>query len=276
MPEPRGSANLGVRMFLYLVVSAPLFVLALCLFYRVTQLRFSSLVFIRGMVVTLPLLLLWWFLSWFFDLSYTTGALYQHHLFTEFFYPLLPGIVLFYLVERAVLRERGHVSVVSLGVFLGGIYFVHSIADVLRIAHYYGPYIGFMLPTLRLALIAVIPPLLGAASREARPLRFAWAALVLVIPAVFAWPAVLFQLNFFWAGYLLTGAALVLSVALHRVLLDMYYPRRPRAFSASPSDRAVDKTEVGSTEGGAEEEQNAEGPSSGPGTRLFPNSVNDE
>ncbi|MFO8063202.1 MAG: hypothetical protein ACQETQ_06095 [Spirochaetota bacterium] len=260
-------------MFLYLVFSAPLIALGLCLYYRVTELRFSALVFVRGIVVTVPLLLLWWFLAWSFRLSYTPAAAYQHYLFTQYLYPVVPGIILFYLIERAVLRQRGHVSIVSLSVFLGGIYFVHSVIDVLRIPYHYGPYVGFILPTLRLALIIVVPPLLGAVTREARPLRFVWAAAVVLIPVAFAGIAVLHELRFFVVGYVLTALSVALAGGLHYLLLSNYYPRRPRAF-AGVLGRHDENAQTGSETGEKQHDGDEDVPS-GPGTRLFPDSVHD-
>jgi hypothetical protein len=218
-------------MLLYLVASAPLFALVLCLFYRVTEPRLSAVVFLHGALSALPLLILWWVLTAAWELTYTAPGLYLYHLVLHLLYPLLPAVGLFYLFERRLLGERGHVVVVSMAVFIAGVYLVQSVVDVLRIPHYYGAYVAFLLPSLRLGLIAAVPALIGAAGREPRPLKLLFGASVVLLPAVFAAVALLYHLNFALLGVLLTAMASVLAVFLHVLLVGAYYPRRPAAFS---------------------------------------------
>jgi hypothetical protein len=261
-------------MLLYLVASPLLFVLALCLFYRVTSARHCALPFLRGMLVALPLLLVWLVLRLVFDLSYDPRGLYLHHLSTGMLYPLLPGIALFYLFERSLLRERGYIVVLGSAAFLAGIYLVHAVVDVLRIPHHYGPYVAFLLPTLRLGLIAVVPPLLGAASREPRPLRFLFVLLVAVIPAAFAGVPLLFELRYVLVSHLLTALALGVSLLIHVALMGAYFPRRPRAFDWSLLRSRARRRKGGGAGDAAAGEQDAVGDTT-PVTQAFERSAPD-
>jgi hypothetical protein len=218
-------------MLLYLVASAPLFALTLCLFYRVTHPGPSAVMFFHGVLSAVPMLALWWALGALVELSYTPGGLYLHELTLRMLHPLLPGIALFFLFERRVWRERGHVAVIALAAFLAGVYFVQSLVDVLRIPHYYSPYVAFLLPTLRIGLIAAVPALIGAASREPRPLRLLLGAGVLLLPAAFAGVALLDHLNYALLGYLATALVVALAALMHVLLVGSYYPRRTQAFS---------------------------------------------
>ncbi len=218
-------------MLLYLVASAPLCAIVLCLFYRVTQPRVSAVVFFHGMLSAIPLLALWWILGAVVELTYTPSGLYLRELVLRMLHPLLPAVGLFFVFERRLWRERGHVVVISMAAFLAGVYFVQSLVDVLRIPHYYSPYVAFLLPTLRLGLIAAVPALIGAASREPRPLRLLLGAAVAVLPAAFAGAALLDHLNYAPLAYLATALAVALAVLIHVLLLAAYYPRRTQAFS---------------------------------------------
>lgn len=218
-------------MLLYLVTSAPLFALTLCLFYRVTQPGPSAVMFFHGLLSAVPMLALWWVLGSVVELTYTPGGLYLRELTLRMLHPLLPGVALFFLFERRVWRERGHVAVIALAAFLAGIYFVQSLVDVLRIPHYYSPYVAFLLPTLRLGLIAAVPALIGAASREPRPLRLLLGAGVPLLPAAFAGAALLDHLNYAVLGYLATALVVALALLMHVLLVGSYYPRRTQAFS---------------------------------------------
>jgi hypothetical protein len=218
-------------MLLYLVASAPLFALTLCLFYRVTHPGPSAVVFFHGVLSAVPMLALWWALGALVEVAYTPGGLYLRELTLRMLHPLLPGIALFFLFERRVWRERGHVAVIGLAAFLAGVYFVQSVVDVLRIPHYYSPYVAFLLPTLRIGLIAAVPALVGAASREARPLRLLLGAGVVLLPAAFAGAALLDHLNYALLGYLATALVVALAVLMHVLLVGSYYPRRTQAFS---------------------------------------------
>lgn len=218
-------------MLLYLVASAPLFALTLCLFYRVTHPGPSAVMFFHGVLSAVPMLALWWALGALVELTYTPGGLYLRELTLRMLHPLLPGIALFFLFERRVWRERGHVAVIALAAFLAGVYFVQSLVDVLRIPHYYSPYVAFLLPTLRIGLIAAVPALVGAASREPRPLRLLLGAGVVLLPAAFAGAALLDHLNYALLGYLATALVVALAVLMHVLLVGSYYPRRTQAFS---------------------------------------------
>lgn len=223
-------------MLLYLVASAPLFALTLCLFYRVTQPGPSAVMFFHGMLTAVPMLALWWALGAVVELTYTPDGLYLRELTLRMLHPLLPGVALFFLFERRVWRERGHVAVIALTAFLAGVYFVQSLVDVLRIPHFYSPYVAFLLPTLRIGLIAAVPALIGAASREPRPLRLLLGAGVVLLPAAFAGAALLDHLNYALLGYLATALVVAVAVLVHVLLLGSYYPRRTQAFSWNVRD----------------------------------------
>ncbi|NBB90175.1 MAG: hypothetical protein GVY23_03090 [Spirochaetes bacterium] len=218
-------------MLLYLVLSAPLFALILCLFYGVTRPGPSAVMFFHGMLSAVPLLALWWALGTFVELTYTPGGLYLQELTLRMLHPLLPGVGLFFLFERRLWRERGHVAVIALAAFLAGVYFVQSLVDVLRIAHHYSPYVAFLLPTLRIGLIATVPALIGATSREPRPVRLLPAAGIVLLPAAFAAAALLDHLNYAPIGYLSIALVVALAFLLHALLIGSYYPRRTQAFS---------------------------------------------
>jgi hypothetical protein len=250
-------------MLLYLVASAPLFALVLCLFYRVTELRLSAVVFFHGVLSALPLLIIWWVLSVGWDMSYTPSGLYLYHLVLHMLYPLLPAVGLFSLFERRLFSERGHVVVVSMAAFLAGVYLVHAIVDVLRVPYYYGPYIAFLLPSLRLGLIALVPTLIGAASREPRPLKLLFGAGVVLVPAAFGGVALLYHLNYALLGHLLTALATALAVFSHVLLIGSYYPRRPQAFF-----RASDRESAVPEDPGESGQADREG--SGPVTEVHP------
>jgi hypothetical protein len=220
-------------MLLFLVLSAPLFALVVALLYRVTDVRASAALFLRGLLWAVPLLLPWWLLNLAIEHSYVPENLFLYHFVLEMLYPLIPALVLFYLFERGIRRERGYIVVVALGAFLAGAFFVQSIVDVLRFPHYYSPYIVFLLPTLRLGLIATVPPLLGAASREPRPLRVIWVLGVLIIPALFTAVPLLHELRFDVLSHALTVLFATLAVFIHVGLMDLYFPRRPRSFTMS-------------------------------------------
>lgn len=213
-------------MLLYLVASAPLFALTLCLFYRVTQPGPSAVMFFHGVLSAVPMLALWWVLGAVVELTYTPGALYARELILRMWHPLLPGLGLFFLFERRLWRERGHVGVIAMAAFLAGVYFVQSLIDVLRIPYYYDPYVAFLLPTLRLGLIAAVPVLIGAASREPRALRLLLGAGVVLLPAAFAGAALPDHLNHALIGYLATALVVALAFLMHVLLLGSYYPRR--------------------------------------------------
>ncbi|MFO7781836.1 MAG: hypothetical protein R6W94_09440 [Spirochaetia bacterium] len=223
-------------MLLYLVASAPLFALTLCLFYRVTQPGPSAVMFFHGMLTAGPMLALWWALGAVVELTYTPDGLYLRELTLRMLHPLLPGVAFFFLFERRVWRERGHVAVIALTAFLAGVYFVQSLVDVLRIPHFYSPYVAFLLPTLRIGLIAAVPALIGAASREPRPLRLLLGAGVVLLPAAFAGAALLDHLNYALLGYLATALVVAVAVLVHVLLLGSYYPRRTQAFSWNVRD----------------------------------------
>ncbi len=223
-------------MLLYLVASAPLFALTLCLFYRVTQPGPSAVMFFHGMLTAVPMLALWWALGAVVELTYTPDGLYLRELTLRMLHPLLPGVALFFLFERRVWRERGHVAVIALTAFLAGVYFVQSLVDVLRIPHFYSPYVAFLLPTLRIGLIAAVPALINTASREPRPLRLLLGAGVVLLPAAFAGAALLDHLNYALLGYLATALVVAVAVLVHVLLLGSYYPRRTQAFSWNVRD----------------------------------------
>ncbi|MFP4205500.1 MAG: hypothetical protein ACLFRR_05645 [Spirochaetaceae bacterium] len=181
--------------------------------------------------MTLPLLLLWWLLTNAWQPGYTPESLYLYYLVRQFLYPLLPGLALFFLLERRVVRESGYVVVVAMSVFLGGVYFVQSIVDVLRITNYYSPYVVFLLPTLRMALMLAVPVFVGAFSRESRPVRVLWLIAVVLLPAVFAGIPLLYHLRYVLLSHVLTPAAAALGIALHLVVMQQYYPQRSRAWT---------------------------------------------
>lgn len=218
-------------MLLYLVASAPLFALTLCLFYRVTEPGPSAVMFFHGVLSAVPMLALWWALGAVVELTYTPGGLYLRELILRMLHPLLPGLGLFFLFERRLWRERGHVAVIAMAAFLAGIYFVQSLVDVLRIPHYYSPYVAFLLPTLRIGLIAAVPALIGAASRESRASRLLLGAGVVLLPAAFAAAALLDHLNYALLGYLATALVVAVAFLMHILLLGSYYPRRTQAFA---------------------------------------------
>ncbi|NBF39761.1 MAG: hypothetical protein GVY14_05040 [Spirochaetes bacterium] len=218
-------------MLLYLVASAPLFTLTLCLFYRVTHPGPSAVMFFHGVLSAVPMLALWWALGTVVEPAYTPGGLYLRELTLRMLHPLLPGVALFFLFERRIWRERGHVAVIALAAFLAGVYFVQSLMDVLRIPHYYSPYVAFLLPTLRIGLIAAVPALIGAASREPRPLRLLLGSGAVLLPAAFAGAALLDHLNYALLAYLATALLVALAALMHVLLLGSYYPRRTQAFS---------------------------------------------
>jgi len=218
-------------MLLYLVLSPPLFAVLLSLFYRVTQPRYSATVFLHGALVAVVLLLPWWLLTGSWEPTYTPAGLYGWYLARHMLYPLLPALGLFFLLERRLSAERGHIVVVAMAAFLAGTFFVQSVVDVLRIPHHYSGYVAFLLPSMRLGLIAAIPALLGAASREPRPVRLLFGAGVVLLPAAYAAIAMIYHLSFSLPAYLLAALGTGLAVLLHLVVLGNYYPRREQAFS---------------------------------------------
>lgn len=238
-------------MLLYLVASAPLFAQTLCLFYRVTHPGPSAVMFFHGVLSAVPMLALWWVLGSVVELTYTPGGLYVRELTLRMLHPLLPAVGAFFLFERRLWRERGHVAVIAMVAFLAGVYFVQSLVDVLRIPHYYSPYVAFLLPSLRIGLIAAVPALIGAASREPRPLRLLLGAGVVLLPAAFAGAALLDHLNYALLGYLATALVVALGVLMHVLLLGAYYPRRTQAFSWSiqGTDRRASEGRIGDRDG---------------------------
>ncbi len=155
------------------------------------------------LIVLIPLLLM----NRFIDRPFDGTGLY---LYVATYDYVLPALLLFVLYLRFT-RDVGGLTpderFLSLVSFFAGAFAFAGVLDLFLRADYHGPYELFMLPSLRIALLLILPTLYYQFSCETFWLRYLYLALMAVAPFAIAVVPTL-------SSMYLHSAAILLTVAL--------------------------------------------------------------
>ncbi len=204
-------------MFLFLLTAVPIAYLLLLSFGGQTNqpAAITLVPFVKGALLFLPVIVLLLILEQIVPEQFNPGRLYLRYALLRMAVPFLIAAAGALLVVRGGLKNDfagGTTAVLS---FMSGYYSVLGIFDTVANIGETDAYILFMLPTLRLVIIALVPFVLIDALRAygfARVAAFLAAAAVPFALAAVPW---LYRLGFLGGAVGLSAALVVIAAAVY-------------------------------------------------------------
>ena len=211
-------------MALYMLASPLLTAFLIAAFFQNSHVRSLILPGIRGVVsgvVLLPVTLL---LSTAIPLIYSGWLLWVRISVLEFLVPGLLGTGAFVVLDLRRSGTDDRRSVVSASGFLGGCFFVDTLARVIGTRGLLDGYELFLLPMARSLTIGFIPLLVSAWAREARPTRFGYLFILVLLPWLLSIAGTLHELKFHPLAYLVGLFLFFGGVTAYWFLRMVYLP----------------------------------------------------
>lgn len=211
-------------MGLYLLSSPLVTAFLIAAFFQDTHVRSLVLPGIRGVVSGLLLLPVTLLVTSAIPLVFSGWSLWVRISILEFLVPGLLGTLAFVVWDfrKGHTDDRG--SVVAASAFLGGFFFVDILARVIGTRGILDGYELFLLPMARSVIIGYIPLLVACWARDAKPLRFGYLALLILLPWILSLAGTLHELKFIPLAHLLGIFLFVAGVTGYWFLRMIYLP----------------------------------------------------
>ncbi len=211
-------------MALYLLSSPLVTAFLIAAFFQDTHVRSLVLPGIRGVVsgvVIVPLMVLF---SSSIPVVYSGWSLWVRISLVEFLMPAFLGTLAFVVWDfrKGHTDDRG--SVVAASAFLGGFFVVDILARVIGTRGILDGYELFLLPMARSLIIGFIPLLIASWAREGKPLRYAYLALLVLLPWILSIAGTLHELKFHPIAYLVGLFLFVAGLTGYWFLRMIYLP----------------------------------------------------
>ena len=144
------------RMILFLLIGPPL---AYLFSLAATDVGSGSIVIylLRGVAVWIVAYLLYLFLRTTVPLEYELSRLYSYFAFHDFVYWLAAGSAGYFVAKLFSQRHNDQAGFTEIGAFVLGFLLIQPVVDLIEFHRNLDPYLLFILPMLRCALVFAIP-----------------------------------------------------------------------------------------------------------------------
>jgi len=203
-------------MVLYCLFAVPIFSLFV-LSYKLSRGADAKQLWVqfsRGLLTFIPAYIIFLLVAGRIPLVYTYGGIYGYYFFHDAFLLSVMG-ALSYILIRAFSRAPEKDSVSHVFVFFAGYFTFASVLEIVRHFPNYNYYLLFLLPTLRLAVIAAFAFLVARYFSAEGWTRWAYLAIALLFLAATALVPFFFLIH---VGY----AAIIVTVVLFAAALFPY------------------------------------------------------
>jgi hypothetical protein len=211
-------------MGFYLLSSPLVTAFLIAALFHNTHVRSLVLPGIRGVVSGLLLLPVTLLFTSAIPLVFSGWSLWVRISLLEFLIPSVLGILAFVVWDfrKGHTDDRG--SVVAASAFLGGFFFVDILARVIGTRGILDGYELFLLPMARSLIIGYIPLLIACWARDAKPLRYGYLVLLVLMPWILSIAGTLHELKLIPVAHLAGIFLFVAGVTGYWFLRMIYLP----------------------------------------------------
>lgn len=184
-------------MILFLLLSIPLTYLLINSFYNNQNIKIRIIVlpFISGIILAIPLLLIYWVFFHSFFNNWSPSSLYLYYFFKKDgltgVYAVLVVSLYFFFYSKPIKESRLR----EITAFLSGLYFVLSFYDTLVTESWYGNLELFMFPAARISSIFLLSILLSRTIGRFDWTKYLLIGLALLVPILTTFIPVLYVIN---------------------------------------------------------------------------------
>lgn len=215
-------------MVVYLLTAVPLayvFVILL-LEAHVMPARITVVPAVKGAISYAIVVLVMSILSPIFPLYYRPATIFLHFFMDELLLPLALLVGCFFLFSRGLWHETRIDRFLGLIAFFAGYYTVAGFVDIFAHAHYFSPYTLFLLPTVRVTLMILVPSGIVAFYEERMFVRYFYIAAAAAGPALGGLIAMYHVTNVGAVPYLITAGFFVAGIGGGYAMVRLYLPLR--------------------------------------------------
>ncbi len=165
-------------------------------------------------------------ISGIFPLLYRAPIIYLHYLMDELLLPAALLIGCFFLFSRTLWEESKTDRFLGLMAFFAGYYAIGGFVDLFTHSYYLGPYRLFLVPTIRVVLMILIPSGIVAFREERMFMRFIYLAAAAAGPFVGALVAMTHIIGSGSVPYLITVGFFFVGIGAGYGMVRLYLPLR--------------------------------------------------
>jgi hypothetical protein len=184
-------------------------------YYQVWERRAVVRPLILGVVAYLPTWITLLIVGALRDASLYGAGLFLDVLVTEHVVPIFAALALFYIAAGRVRSAPQAPFLVGMSSFFGGFFAVEALLFVALGPDLVTAYDLFVLPTLRVLAVLVIPLIVWALRRAGGLDRYIWVLVAIVTLGLFSLISFLEGLNYHVPAYAITGVMVAAVIALH-------------------------------------------------------------
>jgi hypothetical protein len=165
-------------------------------------------------------------LSPIFPLYYMPTTIFLHYFMDELLLPVALIVGCFFLFSRSLWHETRIDRFLGLVAFFAGYYTVAGFVDLFTHAHYFSPYTLFLLPTIRVVLMILVPSGVVAFYEERMFTRYLYITAAAAGPALGGLIAMYHVTNAGALPYLITAGFFLAGIGGGYAMVRLYLPLR--------------------------------------------------
>ena len=187
----------GYRLILFTLFSIPLTYLIVNAFYNNNNIKKRVIVlpFVFGMILSIPILLLYWsFFQSFFN-NWTTTGLFFYYFFNRDGIIGLYIVIVIYLLFTFVEKKQKESQLREITAYFMGLFFTIAIYDSLVAESWYGMLELFLIPITRLSSILLISLFIAKSLKKLDWQKYLLLGFALLVPVLMVFVPVMFVSN---------------------------------------------------------------------------------
>lgn len=187
----------GSGLILFLLFSIPLTYLIVNSLFNNQNIkkRIVIMPFASGMIISIPILVLYWaFFDSFFN-NWTSAGLYFYHFFNRDGLVGIYAVIIFSLYYFFLAKDIKESMLREITGYLSGLYFIIAIYDSLVVENWYGNLELFLVPMARISAILLISLFFSRTLKCIDWKKYLWIGLAVIIPVLISFIPVMYVSN---------------------------------------------------------------------------------